>query len=96
MDFASSVKQKAAATYQLGESLNKVVVDSIEQLAQAGVRGTTARQTKAATAARRELRAADDADRTGHAAARAGLLGAGLARDGAARAARDLRADAGR
>ena len=37
MDFASSVKQKAAATYQLGESLNKVVVDSIEQLAQAGV-----------------------------------------------------------
>lgn len=37
MDFAASVKQKAAATYLVGESLNKAVVDSVEQLTQAGV-----------------------------------------------------------
>src|SRR6185436_3712787 len=37
MDFAASVKEKAAATYQIGETLNKAVVDSVEQLAQAGV-----------------------------------------------------------
>lgn len=37
MDLAASVKEKVAATTQIGGALNKAVVDSIEQLAQAGV-----------------------------------------------------------
>lgn len=37
MDFAASVKEKAAATAQVGGALNKVVVDSIEQLTRASI-----------------------------------------------------------